>query len=226
MDVGTTNGWRLDDVVSAAEVLEPCCAREFELEPVEPAIEARWRRASATPRRRRARLRHLRDARHSAATARALRLSADGQLYTCLFAARGHDLKAVLRGGATDDEIEAAPARDLDDPRRSLLANPRGRHRLDGPRGDVLHRRVKPTVPRGVHPPFPDPAPSPLALVILAVCQRRRWSGTWPGGSDRTGPYRVTDDRTGPYRVRTDSELFGDADSWTVPSQDRFRTFR
>ena len=35
------------------------------------------------------------------------RLTADGQLYTCLFATRGHDLRALLRGGASDDDIEA-----------------------------------------------------------------------------------------------------------------------
>jgi cyclic pyranopterin phosphate synthase len=36
------------------------------------------------------------------------RISADGKLYTCLFAARGHDLRAPLRSGATDAEIEAS----------------------------------------------------------------------------------------------------------------------
>jgi cyclic pyranopterin phosphate synthase len=36
------------------------------------------------------------------------RLSADGQLYTCLFATTGHDLRALVRGGASDDDIEAA----------------------------------------------------------------------------------------------------------------------
>lgn len=35
------------------------------------------------------------------------RLSADGQLYTCLFAAAGHDLRAVVRGGASDEELRA-----------------------------------------------------------------------------------------------------------------------
>ena len=35
------------------------------------------------------------------------RLSADGQLYTCLFATQGHDLRALLRGGATDEDLEA-----------------------------------------------------------------------------------------------------------------------
>ena len=34
------------------------------------------------------------------------RLSAEGKLYTCLFASRGHDLKALLRGGASDEEVQ------------------------------------------------------------------------------------------------------------------------
>ena len=36
------------------------------------------------------------------------RLSAEGKLFTCLFAVRGHDLRALIRGGASDDELEAA----------------------------------------------------------------------------------------------------------------------
>ena len=36
------------------------------------------------------------------------RLSADGKVYTCLFAVKGHDLRALLRGGASDDELAAA----------------------------------------------------------------------------------------------------------------------
>jgi len=38
------------------------------------------------------------------------RLSAEGRLYTCLFAVRGHDLRAVIRQGATDEELAAAIA--------------------------------------------------------------------------------------------------------------------
>ena len=41
------------------------------------------------------------------------RLSADGQLYTCLFATSGHDLRSLLRGGASDEELEAAIRDDL-----------------------------------------------------------------------------------------------------------------
>jgi cyclic pyranopterin phosphate synthase len=107
MDVGTTNGWRMEDVVSAKEILE-MLSREWELEPVEPnyfgEVAERYRYtdgagevgiiASVTlP--------------FCGACTRA-RLSADGELYTCLFGVKGHDLRTLLRDGASDDEIEAA----------------------------------------------------------------------------------------------------------------------
>ena len=70
------------------------------------------------------------------------RLSTDGKLYTCLFANQGHDLRALLRGGASDDELGAAIAavwRRRDDRYSEIrtaetAALPEGR--------DVLHRRV------------------------------------------------------------------------------------
>jgi cyclic pyranopterin phosphate synthase len=104
MDVGKTNGWRLDDVVSAAEILETLKS-EFDLEPIEPAyrgeVASRYR---------------FRDGggevgfvtsvtRPFCKDCTRLRLSADGQLFTCLFAARGHDVKALLRSDATDEDI-------------------------------------------------------------------------------------------------------------------------
>jgi cyclic pyranopterin phosphate synthase len=109
MDVGATNGWRLDDVVPAAEIVERIDA-EFPLEPVEPAysgeVAARWRYrdgageigviSSVTEP-------------FCGACTRA-RLSADGRLYTCLFATRGHDLRALVRGGATDGDLDEAIA--------------------------------------------------------------------------------------------------------------------
>ena len=55
------------------------------------------------------------------------RLSAEGKLYTCLFAFRGHDLRALLRGGATDDGARGEARRDLEDPRRPLFGAPLGR---------------------------------------------------------------------------------------------------
>jgi len=107
MDVGTTNGWRLEDVVSAKEILA-ILSREWELEPVEPnyfgevAERHRYKDgggevgiiSSVTlP--------------FCGACTRA-RLSADGELYTCLFGVKGHDLRSLLRDGATDAELEAA----------------------------------------------------------------------------------------------------------------------
>jgi GTP 3',8-cyclase len=104
MDVGTTNGWRLDDVVPADEILAAVDAR-WPLEAVPPrypgevATRFRYRDgageigviASVT--------------RPFCGACTRARLSADGTLYTCLFAARGHDLRALIRGGASDAEV-------------------------------------------------------------------------------------------------------------------------
>ena len=109
MDVGHTNGWRLDDVVSAEEILERI-GDEFPLEPVEPSyrgeVAKRWRYldgqgeigviASVTQ--------------PFCGDCTRARLSAEGQLYTCLFAVRGHDLRALVRSTADDAELEAAIA--------------------------------------------------------------------------------------------------------------------
>ena len=104
MDVGATNGWRLDDVVPAAELVAAIDA-ELPLEPVEPGyrgeVAKRWRYrdgegeigmiASVTQ--------------PFCGDCTRARISAEGRLYTCLFALRGHDLRALLRSGATDDEL-------------------------------------------------------------------------------------------------------------------------
>jgi cyclic pyranopterin phosphate synthase len=109
MDVGHTNGWRLDDVVTADEILAAVSA-EFPVEPIPPAysgeVATRYRYtdgggeigiiASVS--------------RPFCGDCTRARLSADGQLYTCLFATSGHDLRAVIRDGATDAELEAALA--------------------------------------------------------------------------------------------------------------------
>jgi cyclic pyranopterin phosphate synthase len=107
MDVGATNGWRMDDVVPAADIVRTIGA-EFPLEPV----DASYRGEVAQ------RYRYL-DGRGEIGVIASVtqpfcgdctraRLSADGKLYTCLFAVRGHDLRAVLRSGAADEELEAA----------------------------------------------------------------------------------------------------------------------
>ncbi len=109
MDVGHSNGWRLDEVVTAAEILGTIDAR-WPLEPVTPAYRGEVAR----------RYRYRDGAGEIGIIASVsqpfcgdctrARLTADGQLVTCLFATRGHDLRALLRGGASDDEIEAAVA--------------------------------------------------------------------------------------------------------------------
>ena len=104
MDVGSSNGWRLEDVVSADEIVQRISER-WPLEPV--ALE----RADATARR----WRYADGAGEIGVVASVTqpfcggcsraRLSAEGRLYTCLFAVRGHDLRAPLRLGASDEEL-------------------------------------------------------------------------------------------------------------------------
>ena len=103
MDVGHSNGWRMDDVVSAAEIVKMIDA-EMPLEPVTPnyqgEVAGRWRYkdgsgevgmiASVTQA-------FCRDCNRA-------RITAEGKLYTCLFAIKGHDFRDLIRGGATDDE--------------------------------------------------------------------------------------------------------------------------
>jgi GTP 3',8-cyclase len=106
MDVGTTNGWRLESVVPAADIVERISA-EMPLEAVAPnyrgEVANRYRYvdgsgeigviASVT--------------RPFCGDCSRVRLSAEGGMYTCLFATRGHDLRAPLRDGMSDDGIAA-----------------------------------------------------------------------------------------------------------------------
>jgi cyclic pyranopterin phosphate synthase len=106
MDVGTTNGWRLDDVVPGSEIVERIGA-ELPLEPVPPAypgeVASRFRYADGggeigvIPSVPRPFCGDCTRARHTA----------EGTLYTCLFATAGTDLKGPLRAGATDDDLRA-----------------------------------------------------------------------------------------------------------------------
>jgi len=107
MDVGHTNGWRLDDVVPATEIVATL-DRAFGVEPVEPAYRGEVAR----------RYRYRDGAGEFGVIASVTqpfcgdctraRLSAEGRLYTCLFAVRGHDLRALIRSGASDDELVEA----------------------------------------------------------------------------------------------------------------------
>jgi cyclic pyranopterin phosphate synthase len=107
MDVGHTNGWRLDDVVSAQEIVD-ALDKAFGVEPVDAGyrgeVANRWRYT---------------DGRGEVGVIASVtqpfcgdctraRLSAEGKLFTCLFAVRGQDLRALIRGGASDEELETA----------------------------------------------------------------------------------------------------------------------
>ncbi len=105
MDVGMTNGWRLDDVVPAREVVD----RISTVHPLEP-IEAAYRGEVAQ------RWRYTDGAGEIGVIASVTqpfcgdctraRLSADGKFFTCLFAAKGHDLRERLRDGASDGDLD------------------------------------------------------------------------------------------------------------------------
>jgi cyclic pyranopterin phosphate synthase len=110
MDVGHSNGWRLDDVVPAEELVASIDA-EMPLEPLDPnyqgEVALRWRYADGSG-----------EVGVIASVTRPFcgdctraRLSAEGKLYTCLFAVDGHDLRGLVRGGATDEELREAIAR-------------------------------------------------------------------------------------------------------------------
>jgi GTP 3',8-cyclase len=106
MDVGTTNGWRMDDVVPAAEIVAAIAA-VHPLTPLRPStdgeVASRWAFAdgagevgvvsSVT--------------KPFCSTCTRARLSAIGELYTCLFAVGGRDVRALLRDGASDEELAA-----------------------------------------------------------------------------------------------------------------------
>jgi GTP 3',8-cyclase len=107
MDVGDTNGWRLDDVVPAAEIVDRIAAR-WPLEPVTPGypgeVATRFR---------------YRDGNGEVGVISSIskpfcgactraRLSAIGEVYTCLFAANGHDLRSLVRSGADADALDHA----------------------------------------------------------------------------------------------------------------------
>ncbi|MET4579411.1 GTP 3',8-cyclase MoaA [Ottowia thiooxydans] len=116
MDVGATNGWRMDEVLPSAEVisrLQP----EFALMPLEPTARGetaeRWGYVGQ-------------DGKHDAALGEIgvissvthafcgdcnrARLSTEGSIYLCLFASQGYDLRSMLRGGASDEHIREAIA--------------------------------------------------------------------------------------------------------------------
>ena len=142
MDVGSTNGWRLDDVVPAQEIVDRISAdvaARAGRPHVRPATSPqRWRYtdgggeigiiASVTQ--------------PFCGDCTRARISAEGKLYTCLFAAGGHDLRELLRSGVNDDPAGREHPRHLDAAHRSLLRPPHRRDDLAAEGRDVAHRRL------------------------------------------------------------------------------------
>ncbi len=107
MDVGHTNGWRLEDVVSAREIVRTIDA-ELPLRAADAnyrgEVAERWMYADGS-----GEIGVIASVTQPfCADCTRARLSADGGLYTCLFATTGRDLRSLVRGGASDDEIRAA----------------------------------------------------------------------------------------------------------------------
>ena len=137
MDVGHTNGWRMDDVVSAKEIVSLINA-EMPLEPVDPnytgEVAERWRYkdgsgevgmvASVTQ--------------AFCRTCNRARLSAEGKLYTCLFAIKGHDFKSLIRNGATDEELSQAMER-IWSKRTDRYSELRSENTIDLPKVEMSH---------------------------------------------------------------------------------------
>ena len=116
MDVGATNGWRMDEVLPSAELIERLRA-ELPLVPLEPSSPGetaeRWGYADASGQHDPA----LGEVGVISSVTQAFchdcnraRLSTEGKLYLCLFASQGYDLRSLLRGGASDADIAAAIA--------------------------------------------------------------------------------------------------------------------
>jgi len=130
MDVGTTNGWRLDQVVPASEIVAAINA-EMPLAPVDPnypgEVARRWR---------------YRDGHGEIGVVASVtqafcrsctraRLSIEGRLFLCLFASQGYDLRALLRGGADDEQVATALGR-IWSARTDRYSELRGQNVADG----------------------------------------------------------------------------------------------
>jgi len=137
MDVGHTNGWHTEEVVSAKEIVKTINA-ELPLEPLDPnyhgEVAERWRYkdgsgeigviASVTQP-------FCRDCNRA-------RLTAEGKLYTCLFAVKGHDLKSFVRGESTDEIISQEIAR-IWGKRADRYSEIRSENTIDLPKVEMSH---------------------------------------------------------------------------------------
>ena len=106
MDVGSTNGWRLDDVVPGAEIIKMVSAK-FPVQASDPnylgEVARRWEYVDGA-----GEIGVITSVTEPfCSTCTRARISAEGVLYTCLFAAFGQDLRGPIREGATDEELHA-----------------------------------------------------------------------------------------------------------------------
>ena len=109
MDVGSTNGWRMDDVIPSAEVVRRI-GEHFALEPAQAnyagEVAGRWRYLDGA-----GEIGVISSVTQAfCSTCTRARLSTDGQLFTCLFAQRGYDIKGLLRAGEDDARIAQSVA--------------------------------------------------------------------------------------------------------------------
>jgi len=125
MDVGETNGWKLDEVVSGDEILS-VLSGEFTLVARDPAyrgeVAAHWSHGDGV-----GEIGLIRSvSKPFCSDCQRLRLSADGKIFTCLFAAEGHDLRGILRSGM-DSSVLAETARSIWQARADRYSEERGR---------------------------------------------------------------------------------------------------
>ena len=106
MDVGASNGWRMDDVIPSREIIRMIGA-QMPLEPIDPnypgEVAKRWRYRDGS-----GEIGVISSVTQAfCSTCTRARISTEGMLYTCLFATSGYDFRALLRGGKSDAEIRA-----------------------------------------------------------------------------------------------------------------------
>jgi cyclic pyranopterin phosphate synthase len=137
MDVGTTNAWKSDEVVSSDQILETLSQR-WELEPVDPAyrgeVATRYRFTDGA-----GEIGFISSVSEPfCGDCTRLRLAADGTVYTCLFASSGTDIKTPMRAGATDEDLAKIIA-DLWARRDDRYSELRGSTPLNFPRVEMSY---------------------------------------------------------------------------------------
>ena len=137
MDVGHTNGWRTNDVVSSKEIVDMIDA-ELPLESIDPnykgEVANRWRYKDGS-----GEIGVISSVTQPfCSTCNRARLSAEGKFYTCLFAVKGHDLKSIIRSEATDEDISNEIAR-IWGKRTDRYSELRSENTIDLPKVEMSH---------------------------------------------------------------------------------------